>query len=160
MTAADSPQYLIERTYRVSYAPAAAQGSQTSSSQGPRTVRVSIGQPAATWLPSSIKRIESLTALAAGWDSYGARPVQADAAVQAVSFLLTAAFPEAPEPAIVPVADGGIQIEWHRAGLDVEIAFGDSHEGMYVEDLETGAVQELPISEALPALQRLLSRIG
>jgi len=28
-----------------------------------------------------------------------------------------------PPPSIVPISDGGLQIEWHRAGKDFEIEF-------------------------------------
>jgi hypothetical protein len=52
---------------------------------------------------------EQLRALPRGWDSYHAAPIQAEAirTVEAIQ--------------VVPVNDGGLQVEIHRAGYDIEI---------------------------------------
>jgi hypothetical protein len=54
---------------------------------------------------------------AAGWDGYKADPLTDDAIAAARQFLNY-------NPAIVPLADGGLQIEWHTAGCTVELEFG------------------------------------
>jgi hypothetical protein len=118
-----------------------------------------VEQPAAGWLTTAVTRIEHLTALAANWDSYGAQPVTAEAAVAAVRFLLNAAYPEIAAPAVVPLPDGGVQLEWHRGGLDIEIAFSEAEPGIYVEDHTTGTSHESSLSDAAGQLLQLAPRL-
>lgn len=59
------------------------------------------------------------TRLPAGWDSYQGEPTTQKAAVAAQRFLDALRTP----PAVVPCSDGGIQLEWHTAGYDIEVAF-------------------------------------
>ncbi len=44
-----------------------------------------------------------------GWDSYGGKPITAEAILTVESF------------AVVPSSSGGIQLEMHRDGIDIEI---------------------------------------
>jgi hypothetical protein len=55
------------------------------------------------------------------WNSYGSKRVDPAIARQASDLLVQLAQPETPEPAIVPTQRGGIQIEWHDRGIDLEI---------------------------------------
>ena len=56
--------------------------------------------------------LSALRTLRPGWDSYGGRPIteQAIATAQAIAF--------------VPSPNGGVQIELHAGGADVEIEIG------------------------------------
>ena len=68
-----------------------------------------------------MKNLFALRNLRPGWDSYGAQPVPQkiiERAAQLIPSLLSA---WTPEPAIVPQVTGGLQIEWHRNGIDLEI---------------------------------------
>jgi hypothetical protein len=56
-----------------------------------------------------------LAELPANWDSYGAPPISADAMLRATVWLRNAQ--------VVPCSDGGVQLEWHSEGCDVEITF-------------------------------------
>ena len=54
------------------------------------------------------------------WDSYGARTIsqkEIDAAILAL--LDTSGIP----PQVVPTIGGGVQLEWHEFGCDIEIEF-------------------------------------
>jgi hypothetical protein len=55
-----------------------------------------------------------------GWDSYDGVATTTEAATAALRFLKVIDTP----PAVVPCSDGGIQLEWHTGGLDIEVAFG------------------------------------
>ena len=61
---------------------------------------------------SAIKpeKIHQLAMLRSGWDLYGAEPIT------------TAALDVLHALAVVPTVDGGVQVEWHVNGEDVEIA--------------------------------------
>lgn len=152
------PQYLTERTIRVAAPLTPDPG--TSGSRQRRTITFHVQQPAADWLRPTVSRVESLTGLARDWDSYGAHPVTAEAAIAVVRFLLDNAYQQLAPPAIVPLPDGGVQLEWHRGGLDVEIAFSEEEPGVYVEDHDRGESSELPLNEAAAVLLRLRERLA
>lgn len=59
---------------------------------------------------------EHLLALKAGWDSYGAKTITQESIDAAKQFLTSLH--------VVPTNKGGIQLEWHSCGVDVEVEFG------------------------------------
>jgi hypothetical protein len=71
-------------------------------------------------LVAAIRRLYSLTELRTGWNSYAARPIQPDV-IDYVAQWIPTLLQSTPEPAIVPRVRGGIQLEWHRNGVDLEI---------------------------------------
>lgn len=73
------------------------------------------------WLESAVDRLASLVRLEAGWDSYQARTIDPQRAQHVLLALLEVMKPATPLPSIVPTTDGGIQLEWHRNGIDLEI---------------------------------------
>jgi hypothetical protein len=159
MSPIDSPpQFLTERVIRV--AEPLARDPGTSGPTQRRIVSLQVQEPAAEWIRPAVKRIEDLTGLARGWDSYDARSVSAENALAAVRFLLDNAYRELSEPAIVPLPDGGIQVEWHRGGLDVEIAFSEEESGIYVEDHEHGETVERSLGEAAALLFQMRQRLA
>lgn len=159
MTPVDAPpQHLTQRMLNVAQQRPTA--SATSQPPGTHVVTIRLEQPVADWLRPAVARISSLTALARGWDSYDATPVEADLALQAVEFLLNVALPHVPPPAIVPLSDGGIQLEWHHGGVDLEISFSELEPGGYVEDRDGGEAAELPLNEAARVLARFAARLA
>ena len=158
MTPFDSPpQYLLEDTYKV--ASTKDIGSQTSQYSKPLEFRVTVPQSAASWLGDAVAHIEELTSLAPGWDSYDSKPVDAGAAMGAVRFLLGSAYADLPAPAIVPIADGGVQIEWHRGGIDLEVSFSDGSPTIFVEDHKSGEVLDDQEYDPVMQVRRLASRL-
>jgi hypothetical protein len=126
--------------------------------EGPNVYTV-VAPDASPWYRAALDRISDLTALAIGWNGYDAQEVKADTAMQAVTFLAKVAYPGIAPPAIVPISDGGVQVEWHRGGLDIEIAFSDEEPGVFVEDREDGTSQELALAEAVPTIARYWQRL-
>ncbi len=101
---------------------------------GPLKIRGTTGPPR-PWLRSVLESFADVMQLPAGWDSYGAAPPSREAAVAAFTFLVGAMAPTTSPPSIVPMSDGGIQLEWHRNGLDVEIDFpSDGPPVLYVAE--------------------------
>jgi hypothetical protein len=119
------------------------------------TVRAPDASP---WYRAALDRISGLTALAVGWNGYDAREIKADMAIDAAKFLTEVAFPGIAAPSIVPLSDGGVQIEWHRGGVDIEVAFSDDEPGIYVVDRE-GDEAELPLPEAVPTIAKYWRRL-
>jgi hypothetical protein len=58
--------------------------------------------------------------------------VQRQIAHQALRVLVEVMEIDSPAPSVVPLSDGGIQVEWHRHGRNLEIEFpADSAPGFY-----------------------------
>jgi hypothetical protein len=115
--------------------------------------------PSEELLPT-IHQICALGALQNNWDSYGARPIESSIARAAIEFLVDALPPHAPLPTVVPTSWGGIQLEWHCRGVDLEIAVR-SPERFQVsfEDFVSGAAESTTIGEDFRPLQPLLQRL-
>jgi len=152
------PQHLTERVVRMT----SAAGAAGSATESPRikVVPIQLVSPAAAWLRHAISEVEVLTGLSRGWDSYGAVPVSAAAATKAVAFLVDNAFASLPKPSVVPLSQGGIQFEWHRGDIDLEIAFCDEESGVFIEDSRSGESREAPITAARALLLDKLQRLA
>lgn len=100
---------------------------------------------AAQWIEPIVQRLDDLLALPADWDHHGAPPIAVGHVLPAFQFLREVMRPNTPPPAVVPVSDGGIQLEWHRAGFDVELLIADrGPEELYVCEIESGREWEGP----------------
>jgi hypothetical protein len=56
-----------------------------------------------------------------GWDSYGAPSVGWDTGMFALSVLNDVMRTRTPIPQVVPSSVGGVQLEWHEKGVDLEL---------------------------------------
>jgi hypothetical protein len=74
-----------------------------------------------TWAAEVGRGLEGALALAPGWDGYDARAVREDVAVFAYELLEQILPDQAPAPAVVPTTAGGIQLEWHEPGWELEV---------------------------------------
>jgi len=74
-----------------------------------------------------LAKLDSFLSLKKDWDSYGASPIDPKAVAAAKRFL------SACQP--VPTNDGGVQLEWHLMGQEIEIVFNAKGEivEVYVE---------------------------
>jgi hypothetical protein len=95
-------------------------------------------------------------------NSYRARLVSASATSAALQLLLSVTSDTVPKPAVVPTVRGGVQLEWHTRGIDLEVeARPDSRYSMAFEDDRTGISWEHestadvePVRAALAELTR------
>ena len=65
--------------------------------------------------------LASLAHLQDGWDSYGASAIDRRQLAAAARILATLLQPGTPRASLVPTSRGGVQIEWHAEGIDLEI---------------------------------------
>jgi hypothetical protein len=114
------------------------QSSTPNTVWGPARV-VTVRGPTAPWAQSVKDELEAAMALEASWDSYGGLPIVLRHAREAVNFLNRVMAWETRAPWVVPVPDGGIQLEWHAGGLDVEFCFSDQEQGAFIRDRLDGA---------------------
>lgn len=75
----------------------------------------------ADWQGSAMARLAVLLSLPTGWDGHGGRPTTMGAATYAIDVLSRVMRSGVPAPSIVPLSYGGVQLEWHRMGWDIEL---------------------------------------
>ena len=80
---------------------------------------------------TTIDTLLGLLRLEFNWDSYGALTVSPRAVCAALRFLARELPAGAPLPSFVPTVDGGIQLEWHVGGIDIELRFTEDSERVY-----------------------------
>jgi hypothetical protein len=94
------------------------------------------------------RRLEKLTQYPFGWNSYSAPPLRQDTADFALHVLKTIMKRETPFPQIVPSSTGGVQLEWHERGVDLELHIAAPFDcEIWYEDLL--AIEKKPISTPL-----------
>jgi hypothetical protein len=112
------------------------------------------------WRFSAEHRLVALSRLKKGWDGHSASPVNRDALEFAAQVIAAFMQPRVPAPAIVPLADGGVQIEWHRRGWDLEISvLGPNNIYVYAYELASQSEHELEVSTDLSPIGNYLDLI-
>ncbi len=109
----------------------------------------------------TIERLYSLTELQAGWNSYGARPIRLDVIRHVTRWIPRLIQPTTPGPAVVPRVNGGLQLEWHRKGVDLEIMV-DSPTDIRIEaeDLASNEATEASLVGNEELLRTWIARIS
>ena len=73
------------------------------------------------WIVPLLEDVCELGLLPSNWNSYGAKPVRPEIAAATIVLLLNLLEPDDPVPSVVPTSRGGILLEWHEAGVDLEV---------------------------------------
>jgi len=73
------------------------------------------------WLEPTARKLVELLKLESGWDSYSAKPISPHHVEGMFELLCEILEAHTPPPSVVPTTRGGIQVEWHRNGADLEI---------------------------------------
>ena len=124
-------------------------------------IQIEVVGPETNWLYPALDAVLHLGQLDSNWDSYGGRHIQPFAAIGALKFL-DLLFPgDGPTPAFVPMSCGGVQLEWHRADLDLEVEFAASgRASALLADLTTGRQFEFDslTPEAITSMRAALFR--
>jgi len=113
------------------------------------------------WMQPTREALSELLDLKADWNSYGALPIQPEAVRHAMELLCLVMRPDAPAPQVVPTSCGGVQLEWHTGGFDIEVSIRPSGEAYAcVEDLRTGEEWDGPLPERQVDLKAALGRLA
>jgi hypothetical protein len=73
------------------------------------------------WLKETEETLRGFATLPAGWDSYRAKSIEPHVVDAVIELLHRIVQHNTLKPAVVPTNRGGIQIEWHTQGVDLEI---------------------------------------
>jgi len=117
--------------------------------------------PVPQWFTDAASSVTNLLRLPFGWDSYSAKPIDPRSAKAALDFLASLIGKQVQAPQIVPTVSGGIQLEWHQNGIDLEIEISASgSEKVYFEDrqAQTDWEEEGPLA-MVKAEQIISSRL-
>ena len=106
------------------------------------------------------ERLAHLARLPAGWNSYKAVAISEDAIAAARELL--ARFPEGtPIPCVVPTVRGGVQLEWHAGGVDIEVYVGVRGDlKFFAGNAESGEEFEGSAHGNEALLEQWISRVG
>jgi hypothetical protein len=88
-----------------------------------RPVAVEADTPA--WVIPTVQRLAELQLLPYDWDSYGGLPLQPKHLGAAIQFLNAVMGNEVTSPDIVPLSDGGIQLEWRSGEHEIDFISED-----------------------------------
>jgi hypothetical protein len=115
----------------------------------------------ADWIDKTTQQISRLMTLEADWDSYGAVPIQIDAAGAMLNVLQDVMAPNTPAPTIVPSPAGHLQAEWHTNQIDLEVEVIDPrhiHVDYAGPDGSWSDVLDLDVERLTRAIDRLSAR--
>ena len=112
------------------------------------------------WVHPTMRTLRALLQLPRNWDGYGANEVQESAVNGSWNLLVEIMNDDTLAPSIVPLSDGGIQIEWHRHGRNLEIEFfRDEAPSFYFYETDNGVEDEGPAHENLALLRKILAEM-
>ncbi len=81
-----------------------------------------VGDPA-TWVEPTVRALVKLLQLGPNWDTYGGSPMDPMCIAAALNLIFDTLPDDTPVPSVVPTSQGGLQLEWHTCGIDLEVEF-------------------------------------
>ena len=117
----------------------------------PATTSVSSEPDSPVWFEPTVAAAMFVRRLPENWDHRGARRVSVEVIRRAVSLLATTATYYTPAPDLVPTVNGGLQLEWHRSRMDIELEIRpDLSAELYWRDRLSELEGEEPVWHARP----------
>ena len=113
------------------------------------------------WFLPTIEEIVGLLSLEPGWDSYGSPPINPHLVVAVIDLIFDTMQDNTPGPSVVPTSRGGIQLEWHIRGIDLEIEIISPYRlHLVLDDPRTGQSMDTEITQDLSLLIEAISSIA
>lgn len=124
-----------------------------------------IDDGALRWLARYVEdQVNRFLDLRPGWDGYRGRPLSDDALNAAIPLLFQVTGGSAVPPQLFPLADGGLQMEWHAAGEDIEIEVDGAGSAHVLASDASGDIlldEELTLgSQAVERIRALVHRLA
>jgi hypothetical protein len=136
-------------------------GNAPNTAARPEPMSVTLKHDPSAWIAPVLDTLNRMLQLPAGWDSYGARPISPRAALATAEFLDEFMHLGTPLPFLVPTNRGGVQVEWHTRGFDIEAEVGSGGlEYAYCEDLRGGREWEWSPGDDRSPLTRFLTELS
>lgn len=103
--------------------PGHQEGLQRIAVRSLQTHGVSATPTPAPWVSRALRALDELGDLETDWDGEGAPAIADETVRAALLFLAGSMRTSTSSPSVVPTLSGGVQLEWHQGGLDVEVEF-------------------------------------
>ena len=95
------------------------------------------------WAPATAAALREVLRLPHGWNHGNAKPVTVDALRGAIDALGSSMRHDSPAPDVIPLATGGLQLEWHLRQIDIELYVDPRGDlSVYVRDRQAGTEWE------------------
>jgi len=118
------------------------------------------GQPLPAWFDPLMQGFVDLLTLLPNWDSYGAGSIDPNIVQAAIESMNALLGPNSPAPRVVPLCSGGLQLEWHRKGIAVEIVFNPGETpSLYYKKRATGEEGEHELPKSHDLFRALLAEL-
>lgn len=118
------------------------------------------GQALPGWFDPLLQGFIDLLTLPPNWDSYGAGPIDPDLVREALNFMNHLLGPSSLAPRVVPLSSGGLQLEWHRKAIDLEVVFDRGEEPFfYFRDRANPEESEQTLPENSRLLRTIIDRL-
>jgi len=130
--------------------------------RGPRVfVEVYANHPMSPIFLRSVEAVADLLSLPQGWNSYSAKPIDHQNARRAIRILAEFLESDTPSPSVVPTVRGGIQLEWHTRGVDLEVYIESPGDvSFFAEDAGSGKSSDVPLLGREHELRAWLKRLS
>ncbi|MFN0316577.1 MAG: hypothetical protein ACKVQA_16260 [Burkholderiales bacterium] len=109
------------------------------------------------WINPVLSSLSERWGVKPGWDTYDARPTEIEHVDRLLNCLYALMNDASTPPIITPLADGGVQAEWHRNGNELELVVpADGPARYYYYNAKTKAERKDILKESRHALVRRL----
>ena len=118
---------------------------------------ITVGSIAPLWVRPVAEQFESLLRLPFNWDGYGAESPKLPIVGKVILLLGDLLQDSSPPPSVIPTLEGGIQVEWHRRGIDLEIEIQPNGQNVaFYQDRRNGDEWEGDPAENRDDLKRII----
>jgi len=113
------------------------------------------------WAAPVLESLAERWGVQAGWDSYQAKPTNPQIVAKLLNIFSDLMREGSAVPTITPLADGGIQAEWHNHGRDLEIVVSvDACPTYYYYNHLTTSEEEGPLEPNYSHVQDLIEEVS
>jgi hypothetical protein len=113
-----------------------------------------------SWFLPICAKLRMIDELQDNWDGYGSSAPHSGAIGSTLIYLVGAMANRAAHPQVVPLPNGDMQLEWHRAGYDLEIVVGEQGpKSFYFCELASGEELERELHFDANAIAPYLDRV-
>jgi hypothetical protein len=128
---------------------------------GQRLAEVALAGDPPAWLEPTLRTMAELLDLPDNWNSYGANPIDPAQVAWALDLLARTMKLDSPTPTVVPTSHGGVELEWHLRGVDLEVhAISPRGVYFYCQDHVRGTEEERELDGDLSPLVDALTELA
>jgi hypothetical protein len=113
------------------------------------------------WATSAFQSLSERWGARPGWDGYHAEPTKPQLVVNLLNVLSDLMQPNYLPPQIMPLADGGVQAEWHSSAKDLEVVVSALEQPTYYYfDRQSGTEEDSEIEPNYAHVQQLIGQLS